>query len=371
VLLALAGQAAGQEPAGPEPQRDGERIARARQVYGELQDAINPQMATWSAFSSLDERRRVMATFAPKFEAAASQFAGSDAEVMFLTWLVLHAGDASARAALGRLLGTHLRSNELPPFVPTLVERAPALLGVEEADRLRQRLLADGPAEVKAWLLLSEAYRIVQGSPGDAEALALLKEARKLGSSLRFKQLLRDTTAAASRVTRSLEAGALAPDFRAEDVAGKDLALHDYRGRVVLVRLWDLPPPSTTEMQQTIAGLRTRAFAVIDVSHCRMFGRLLRFARLEGTSRAVWDFPAAPPDRIATSWGLRSFPASILIDHGGRVVGRVDRSHAWSSSAEDQPAAYVTLIERLVVEAERAAPPAAGAPADQREREGP
>ena len=131
--------------------------------------------------------------------------------------------------------------------------------------------------------------------------------------------------------TRPPRVGETAPDFVLQN-AGKAVALHDFKGEVVVLNFWATwcPPcveemPSLIEMQKQLAGKGVKVFAVsLDVDK----NAYERFLKEHGVDLLT----ARDPDLKSSSmYGTFKYPETYIIDRNGVVrrkfVGAVDWTH--------------------------------------------
>lgn len=144
----------------------------------------------------------------------------------------------------------------------------------------------------------------------------------------------------------ALEIGALAPDYRAIDVATGDSVsiLARYKGHVTLVNIWATwCPPCKEEMpamQRAYDRLKDRGFRIAAVSiDVGGSGPVRAFAREQGFTFDILQDPSGNIQQLYQTTGV---PESVLLDRDGRIVKRVIGAHDWSSQINQQ------LIERYL-----------------------
>jgi cytochrome c biogenesis protein CcmG, thiol:disulfide interchange protein DsbE len=147
---------------------------------------------------------------------------------------------------------------------------------------------------------------------------------------------------------RPVAVGAVAPDFKALDLAtGDTVSLHErYHGRVTLVNIWATwCAPCRIEMpsmQRVYDSLAPQGFAIAAVSidegdpeEVREFGRSLGL-----TFDLLLDRSGTVPQLYQTT----GVPESFLLDRSGKIIKRIISAHDWNSDANR------ALIRRLLEE---------------------
>jgi cytochrome c biogenesis protein CcmG, thiol:disulfide interchange protein DsbE len=148
----------------------------------------------------------------------------------------------------------------------------------------------------------------------------------------------------ASAIAQELKlATGKAMPFALRDLDGREHRLADYRGKVVVLNFWATwCEPCREEMpslDRLAAKLAGRPFAVLAVDYAEGAPRVREFA-----ARQALRFPLLL-DRdgsVTKSWGVRTLPATYVIDAGGQLrhvaVGAMD----WESPE------VLAAIERLL-----------------------
>lgn len=127
--------------------------------------------------------------------------------------------------------------------------------------------------------------------------------------------------------------GELAPDFTFQDASGKQYALSQFRGKVVLVNFWATwcPPcrdemPSIEQLQQRMAG---KPFVILALSIDDSWEPVNRFMKENGFTLPVYsDFDK----KISTLYGTFKYPETYLVDKKGKVAYKVVGATDWMSS---------------------------------------
>ena len=128
---------------------------------------------------------------------------------------------------------------------------------------------------------------------------------------------------------------AAAPDFTLKDMDGESYALHDFRGKVVLINFWATwCPPCRKEMPALEAlykKLGDESFAVLAVNQWEDPDHVFAYT---GELNVFPTFPILfdPESAISEDYGVKGLPTSFLIDKKGqlvyRAVGGRDFDHA-------------------------------------------
>ena len=124
------------------------------------------------------------------------------------------------------------------------------------------------------------------------------------------------------------------PETRFVDKAGKEMALADFKGRVVLVNFWATwcPPcvaelPSLDRLQAEMGG---KDFTVLAINEDRQ-GAALAVPFLE---KHKIENLAVHVDRqmaLARALGVRGMPSTFLVDRTGKIVGSLAGEAQWDS----------------------------------------
>jgi thiol-disulfide isomerase/thioredoxin len=125
-------------------------------------------------------------------------------------------------------------------------------------------------------------------------------------------------------LTRLVEPVA-APDFTLSDMDGKPHALHEYRGKVVMLNFWATwcPPcrremPSMEALYQEFQG---KPFAVLAVNEWENTDLVFPWI---GQLTLFPSFPILldQDGLVAEQYGIKGLPTTVLIDRQGRIVYR-------------------------------------------------
>jgi peroxiredoxin len=121
----------------------------------------------------------------------------------------------------------------------------------------------------------------------------------------------------------SAQAGKEAPAFKLSNLAGQQVSLKDFRGKIVLLDFWATwcPPcrQSIPALQELHKEYSSKGFLVVGVSLDEDPGVVPEFVKQEGI-----DYPIllGGESDVSLSYEVRGIPAMYLVDKQGRVVRR-------------------------------------------------
>ena len=132
-------------------------------------------------------------------------------------------------------------------------------------------------------------------------------------------------------------------EIRLQDLAGADVDVSDFRGRVVFLNFWATwCPTCVTEMpsmEKLHRKLMDKDFAVVSISIQDSAAAVKRFfeqnklsftALLDSTGKTVPGF------------GIREIPTTLILDKAGRIIGRVIGPREWDSRES------IAMFDRLI-----------------------
>jgi thiol-disulfide isomerase/thioredoxin len=133
-----------------------------------------------------------------------------------------------------------------------------------------------------------------------------------------------------------------APDFAVQDLAGKQVKLSDFRGKVVFLNFWATwCPPCRAEMpsmQRVYEKYKDKiAFMAVDMQEKK--DKVAPFVQKEG-----YTFPIYLDERGAAAmmYGIQSIPTTFIVDKQGNIAAAAIGAREW-----DTPAVYA-VIDALV-----------------------
>ena len=116
-----------------------------------------------------------------------------------------------------------------------------------------------------------------------------------------------------------------APDFQLEDMDGETYSLESYRGKVVILNFWATwCPPCRREipsMEALHQAFRDEAFAILAINEWETEDHVFAFMGqlpVEPGFPILLDLDSA----VATSFGVKGLPTTLLLDPQGRIVYR-------------------------------------------------
>jgi len=166
-------------------------------------------------------------------------------------------------------------------------------------------------------------------------AARLQKELPSSNLTAEFNQRVQDT-----KKSMTVSAGSEAPDIKLNSPAGKTIALSDLRGKVVLVDFWAswcMPcrreNPNVVKMYEKY---KSKGFEVFSVSLDRAKEPWVKAIE---TDKLTWPNHVSDlqgwGSGAAGAWGVRSIPATFLLDKEGKIIGRNLRGDALEKKLEE------------------------------------
>lgn len=249
LLLATVAPAPGQgEPEPLSPQQEAE--AAHKDLTAELEEAV----ARWRTEAAQAVRAAQAAgkeipmiayrpptrQFVERAEALAEQYAGTDAAVPFLGFVVQRASDESesVRKALRTLWADHSSGTA----ITGVLEHVGAAYYRHEAQKEVMNLLAavvedNEHGDAKAAALVARGKLLLEVAQDDAARAAAAADLRKVATVTQNAAILQQAKDALFEIEH-LQIGCTAPDIAALDTEGVPMKLSDYRGKVVLLDFW-------------------------------------------------------------------------------------------------------------------------------------
>jgi peroxiredoxin len=238
------------------------------------------------------------------------------------------AAEASPKADLEALV-TKIKAR-LAQGENTAEALAPEL---KEFDALRARYRGQKTDDV-AQIVMMQGALYAQVLEDDDKALALFQQLKTEFPETKAAQQADAMIAAVkseqetNRIQRSLVVGSAFPEFAEPDLAGKELALTSYRGKVVLVDFWATwCGPCVAELPNVVAAYKKyhdAGFEVVGISLDRAGDRekLVQFTKDHGMPwRQIFDGKYWE-SKLAVKYGIHSIPATYLLDAEGKIAAK-------------------------------------------------
>jgi len=225
-----------------------------------------------------------------------------------------------------------------PPSPPGTPRKIVKILEADMSGELKQfdALLArhKGENTDDVAQILYMKYMVYSQVIGDKEkATELLAQLKKEFPDSKLVANMRRQTeqqAEPQKLQDALAIGTKFPDFNEKDLAGKPLSIANYKGKVVLIDFWATwCPPCRAEVPNVVAVYNkhhSKGFEIIGISLDRQQDK----AKLESYTKEnkmpwpqffdgqFWN------NKLSTKYGVRSIPATYLLDGEGTIIGKGD-----------------------------------------------
>jgi thiol-disulfide isomerase/thioredoxin len=130
----------------------------------------------------------------------------------------------------------------------------------------------------------------------------------------------------AEKIQSQLVAGAVFPDFSETDFDGKPVSVAAHKGHVVLIDFWATwCGPCRKEfpnVKKTYEDLHAKGFDIIGVSLDKEKSSLADFIKENGVTWPQYFDGLYWQNKLAVRYGIRSIPATILVDGEGKIIGK-------------------------------------------------
>lgn len=137
---------------------------------------------------------------------------------------------------------------------------------------------------------------------------------------------------AAKKIQDALAVGTKFPDFNETDVAGQPLTIASHKGKVVMIDFWATwCGPCRAELPNVIAAYQkyhAQGFDIIGVSLDEDKGQLLSYLKDPKMTWPQYFDGQGWTNKLAVKYGIRSIPATYLLDGEGRIIGKDLRGDA-------------------------------------------
>jgi len=182
-----------------------------------------------------------------------------------------------------------------------------------------------------AQILLMKAMLYVQIFDDTAKGTELIKQLKKdFPETTQGKQV--DTILAsleqqeaAKKIQRSLAVGSQFPDFNEKDTQGNPLSLAKYKGKVVLLDFWATwCGPCVQELPNVLSTYKKhheKGFEIIGISLDESEEKLTEFIKKHKMTWPQFFDGKGWANKLAEVYGVKSIPATYLVDGSGKIIG--------------------------------------------------
>lgn len=134
------------------------------------------------------------------------------------------------------------------------------------------------------------------------------------------------------KIQGALAKGAVFPEFNEQDVAGKPLAVGNYKGKVLLIDFWATwCGPCVHELPnviKTYEKYHDKGFEIIGISLDVDKEKLTSFTKDQKMTWQQYFDGKRWENKLAVKYGVQSIPATFLLDGEGKIIGKNLRGDA-------------------------------------------
>ena len=124
----------------------------------------------------------------------------------------------------------------------------------------------------------------------------------------------------------------MAPNFALKDITGKEVKLHDYRGKIVFLNFWATwCPPCRAEMpsmERLYTEFKDKNFIMLAVDSREKTRKVKSFGKKLGLS---YPLLLDSDGTVGFEYGVRSIPTTYLVDRQGYLIGGALGARDWAS----------------------------------------
>lgn len=131
---------------------------------------------------------------------------------------------------------------------------------------------------------------------------------------------------AAEKIQAALVAGAPFPDFQETDFAGQPVSVALHKGKVVLIDFWATwCGPCRAEfpnVKKAFEKYHDKGFDIIGISLDEDKDKVAAYLKENGVAWPQFYDGKGWENKLAAKYGIRSIPATFLIDADGKILGK-------------------------------------------------
>jgi len=141
------------------------------------------------------------------------------------------------------------------------------------------------------------------------------------------------------KLAKQLMPGAVAPDFKLATPEGEELAVSDFRGKVLLIDFWaSWCGPCRRENPHVVKlyeKYKDKGFEVLGVSLDQHRDRWLQAIKKDGLEWAHISDLRGWSNQAAKMYSVSSIPHTVLLDQEGRIIASKLRSHTLEAKLKE------------------------------------
>jgi thiol-disulfide isomerase/thioredoxin len=130
----------------------------------------------------------------------------------------------------------------------------------------------------------------------------------------------------AEKIQKTLVERSKFPDFDVKDLAGEPLSIARYKGKILLLDFWATwCPPCVHEVPNVVETYKKyhgKGFDVIGISLDQEKSKLTSFIGDNGMAWPQYFHGQGWQDPLVKKYGIRSIPATFLLDGEGRLIAK-------------------------------------------------